>query len=168
MDGLASPIDDPYGRIWDALVPWVARHVLHLSHEVLWWPNRSGDTTYNWVQTFCFLALALTAACIWSLVDRKRGAYPQLFRWLRSYVRYYLAWALLRYGALKVGLIQFAPPGLDQLMQPFGDASPLSLLFMSIGASAPYSIFGGWLKCWQARSLSSRGPRFLARWFQLE
>jgi hypothetical protein len=143
IDGIASPIDDVYGRLWDAVVPWVARHVLHLRHEVLWRPNFSTDTTYNWVQVFCFLVIAVVATIVWSVVDRKRPAYPRLFRWLRVYARCYLAWALLRYGVIKLAPIQFPAPGLDRLVQPFGDASTLGLLWTSMGASRLYSGFSG-------------------------
>ena len=46
---------------WHAVVPWVAAHVLHLPHRITIFENGSGDTTYNWLQVVCFLAIAATA-----------------------------------------------------------------------------------------------------------
>jgi hypothetical protein len=51
--------------------------------------------------------------------------------------------AMIRYGAAKVIPSQFPPPTLDRLLQPFGDASPMGLLWTFMGASAAYTIFAG-------------------------
>jgi hypothetical protein len=50
---------------------------------------------------------------------------------------------LIEYGGLKVVPSQFGQPALSRLLQPFGDASPMGLLWTFMGASAPYTIFGG-------------------------
>ena len=38
-------------------MPWVGRHILHLSYAITVFPNGSGDTTYNYVEVLCFLAV---------------------------------------------------------------------------------------------------------------
>ena len=63
-------IAQKYESLWHQLVPWVGRHVLHLSYEILTSTNCSGDTTYEYVRVLCFLGLALAASLVWSLVDR--------------------------------------------------------------------------------------------------
>jgi hypothetical protein len=130
-----------YIDLWNALVPWVGKHVFQV--EITVRPNGSGDTTYNYVQVFCFLVLAATAAAAWTLLDRRRSSYVRLHEWLRVYVRFSLATTMIFYGAVKVIKSQFPNPTLDRLVQPFGDASPMGLLWTFMGASASYNVFSG-------------------------
>jgi hypothetical protein len=80
---------------------------------------------------------------VWSLLDRKRANYARLYEWLRVCVRFGLGLTMIEYGGLKIVPSQFPPPSLDRLMQPFGDASPMGLLWTFMGASAPYTNFAG-------------------------
>jgi hypothetical protein len=82
--------------------------------------------------------LALIATIAWSLVDRKRRNYTRLHEWLRVYVRFALGVTMIGYGSYKVIQSQFPPPSLDRLLQPFGDASPMGLLWTFMGASGSY------------------------------
>jgi hypothetical protein len=147
-------IGKPYQAMWDAVVPWVGKAVFHLKITVR--PAGSGDTTYNYVQLFCFVALAMAAALVWTLLDRRtdsridhaRRDYSwrndaRLHEWLRVYVRFYLALTLFRYGIVKVIQLQFPSPSLDRLVQPYGASSPMGILWTLMGASALYNLFGG-------------------------
>jgi hypothetical protein len=137
----AEIVRAPYENLWNTLVPWVGKLLFGVDVTVR--PNGSGDTTYNYVQVFCFLVLALAAALVWTLLDRKRRSYDRLYEWLRVYVRLSLATTMLSYGAYKVVKSQFAMPSLEQLLQPFGSASPMGLLWNFMGASDSYTIFSG-------------------------
>ena len=64
-----------YTDLWQAIVPWVGKHILHLSYDITVFQNGSGDTTYNYVQVLCFFALAALATVIWSVLDRRRLSY---------------------------------------------------------------------------------------------
>jgi hypothetical protein len=132
---------DPYTELWRPVVIWVGAHLFHVEITVL--PLGSGDTTFNYVQIFCFGMLAAAATLLWTLFDRRRTNYLRLHDWLRSYVRFTLAANMLAYGAAKVIPTQFPNPSLDRLMQPFGDASPMGLLWTFMGASGSYTIFTG-------------------------
>jgi hypothetical protein len=132
---------EPYAAIWNAVVPWVGKHVFQT--EITVQPNGSGDTTYNYVQVICFLAIAVGATTAWTLLDRRRTQYARLHRALRIYVRFGLAYFMLLYGCVKVIKSQFPDPGLDRLLQPFGDASPMGLLWTFMGASTAYNVFAG-------------------------
>jgi hypothetical protein len=134
-------VAEPYAEFWNAVVPWVGQTVFHV--EITVRPNGSGDTTYNYVQVFCFLVIAAALTVVWSLLDRKRRAYVRLDDWLRVYVRFALAAIMITYGAVKVIKSQFPDPSLDRLVQPFGDASPMGLLWTFMGASASYNVFSG-------------------------
>ena len=66
-------VGEPYQKLWTALVPWVAKHLFSLDITVF--PNGSGDTTYNYVQVFCYLALSLLVTVV---LDASRPQAPQL------------------------------------------------------------------------------------------
>ena len=134
-------VSTTYFSLWNAVVPWVGEHLFHIAITVL--PNGSGDTTFNYVQVFCSLMIAATVATVWMMLDRQRARYPRLYDGLRVYVRYYLASTMITYGAVKVIKSQFPNPPLDPLLQPFGDASPMGLLWTFMGVSESYNLFTG-------------------------
>lgn len=131
----------PYEEFWHVVVPWVGQRALGL--EITVRPNGSGDTTYNYVQVGILAAVAGAVALLWSLADRRRPHYRRLHGWLRIYVRFYLAIMLLSYAVVKVIPVQFPPPPLDRLLQPYGDSSPMGLLWTFMGAAPAYVIFTG-------------------------
>jgi hypothetical protein len=127
-------------RMPDAPVRAMAR-LLHVSVDIR--PNGSGDTTYSWVYLLCVAIGAVAITLVWSAIDSRRKNYNRAWIALRAYLRFALAVAMIRYGAAKVIPSQFPPPSLDRLLQPFGDASPMGLLWTFMGASAAYTIFAG-------------------------
>ena len=131
----------PANRFWDAFVPWVGRHVFQTVIAIR--PNGSGDTTYNYVQVFCELVMAIGIAAIWSLFDRRRHRGDRLHDWLRVLVRFYLAMNMVNYGSVKIIKAQFPDPPLGRLIQPFGEASPMGLLWTFMGYSEGYNMFTG-------------------------
>lgn len=131
----------PYDQMWQLLVPWVGSRLFHV--DATTFPNGSGDTTYGYVQVFCYLVIALLAAAVWSIFDRKRKSYPRLLEGLKIYVRFALAATMISYGAVKVIKSQFPDPSPDRLLQPYGDASPMGLLWTFMGVSAAYNVFSG-------------------------
>jgi hypothetical protein len=141
IPGLGEIVAPPYASLWNAIVTWVGKHLFGIAITVL--PNGSGDTTYNYVQVLCFLVLAVTATAVWSLLDRRRESYQRLFVWLRVYVRFSLAITMISYGAVKVVPSQFPNPTLDRMLQPFGDSSPMGILWTLMGTSLSYNVFGG-------------------------
>jgi hypothetical protein len=126
--------------ISDAPVHLAARW-LHVSVAIR--PNGSGDTTYNWVNLLCVAVIAAVITVIWSVVDRRRRNYDKGWIVLRIYLRFVLAAAMLSYGVAKVFPSQFPAPLLDRLMQRFGDASPMGLLWTFMGSSVAYNVFSG-------------------------
>ena len=131
----------PFEAFWNGLVTWTGWVVFKVDANTQ--PNGSGDTTADYLRVFCTIVLAALATYVWSRLDRKRPHYERLREWLRVYVRFTLALTLIGYGAAKVVPTQFPAPFLDRLLQPFGEASPMGLLWTFMGASAPYTIFSG-------------------------
>ncbi len=108
-----------------------------------WHGSGSGDTAMNWVLNGIFLAIALLATLIWSVLDRKRGAYPVLYAWLRFVMRLVLGVVMLFYGFDKLFPIQMQPPTLGVLTEPFGQMSPDSLLWSMLGTFPAYEMICG-------------------------
>ena len=144
FDGIPGvrPIMTPLEMVND----WaVARSNALLFHvrDTLVLPNGSGDTSFAWTELWLYLTVAALCCAIWSVLDRKRRAYPRLDYSLRTIVRYYIAIAALGYGILKVFALQMPSPTLSQLATPLGDLLPMRLSWLFLGYSTPYQMFGG-------------------------
>ncbi len=138
---VGEPISAIFAKPWAWLAPITAQYVFGIKAEILP-PNGSGDSTVSYIQMFLMVAVSVVATLVWSLVSRA-SSYPRLHHWLRVYVRFALAAIMIIYGSIKVIPSQMPPPSLDRLIQPFGDASPMGLLWTFMGASAAYTIFTG-------------------------
>ena len=128
---------------WNDVVPWVGRTILKLPYEITVFPNGSGDTTFNYVQVFCFVLLAALIAIVWSVMDRLRPNYNTLLYWLVVLLRYYLGFVMISYGFAKVFKTQFPFPDLMRLLQPYGQSSPMGLAWTFMGYSTAYNWFTG-------------------------
>ena len=97
----------------------------------------------NGIQFGGCATLAVVATLIWSVAVRRRKNYATLHAWLRVILRYALGIAMVTYGLFKIFHLQMLPPHLAKLVQPYGDSSPTSLLWILMGSSAAYSAFTG-------------------------
>ena len=140
---LTAAVRGWYDKLWHLVVPWFGAHVMHLAKPITIFTNGSGDTTYDYVLLLVNLIIAALATVIWTLLDRRARAYPRLALGLRIYVRYVLAFALLAYGSFKVIQTQFPYPPLDRLVEPFGDFSPMGVVWSWMGVSYAYNLFAG-------------------------
>jgi hypothetical protein len=132
-----------YYKMLEVSVVWVGKHLLHLSQPVSVTGTGSGDKAYDYINMLCCLALGMIAAVVWSALDRKRLEYQKLYQWLRLYVRVILGIAFLSYGASKVIKTQFPPLSLSTLVEPYGESSPMGLLWSFMEYSGPYTVFTG-------------------------
>jgi hypothetical protein len=130
-----------YEKPWAAFVQWIGKHLFHVDAPAQF--TGSGDAMFNWLQALCMLAISLVATLVWTLLDRRRTQYARLYDALRVAVQVGLGLILIEYGGLKVVPSQFPRPSLSRLLQPFGDASPMGLMWTFMGASVPYTIFAG-------------------------
>lgn len=124
------------------IIPWVGEHILGFG-EVSVKGSGSGDRLFDFVQLFVMLSIAVLGALIWTLADRKRLHYRELFYWLTVLIRYYLAFYMFVYGFAKVFKAQFPFPPLIRLLEPYGDSSPMGLVWTFMGYSLAYNIFTG-------------------------
>lgn len=86
--------------------------------------------------------LSVALAALWTALDRRR-AHDRLAGAVRVFLRYLTGCLLAVYGGLKVVPVQFPEPSAEQLLTPLGEFTPMGLLWVFVGASPAYSIFGG-------------------------
>src|SRR6516162_4529530 len=136
-------IPQPGRREWThTVVAWVASHVFHVSGPLVFFSG-SGDKTFDWVQAFCFLVVAAVATLAWSVLDRRRLNYRRPHGRLRVLLRFALGATMVSYGMSKAIPLQMPAPQLTRLLEPYGNFSPMGVLWYSIGASRPYEMFTG-------------------------
>jgi hypothetical protein len=126
-----------------AAIVWIAAHVFHVTHPIVTFETGSGDRVYDWVELACILALAVVGTVVWSALARKTKSYPNLSKWFQLFARFALCASLLTYGAAKILPLQMPFPYLTRLLEPYGNFSPMGVLWASIGASPAYEIFAG-------------------------
>ena len=134
-----------FGIIWPLrqITFWIAAHVFHVSRTLVYTGSGSGDKTFDWVQTFFLFVIALVIAAVWSVLDRRRPNYVALYKWFRVAIRFALASEMFLYGFVKVIPLQMPFPSLTRLVEPFGNFSPMGVLWYSIGASRSAEICTG-------------------------
>jgi uncharacterized membrane protein YphA (DoxX/SURF4 family) len=139
------PLPDELGVFWPLrnVIEWTARHVFHVTQALVMTGSGSGDKAFDWVEAFCILTLAIFTTAIWTTLDRKSESYPQLNKWFRVFLRFALATTMLTYGVDKAIPLQMPFPSLSRLMEPYGNFSPMGVLWYSIGAAKGYEIFVG-------------------------
>jgi hypothetical protein len=124
------------------LVLWPAVHILRIPAPS-YADTGSGDRAWDWVLLLCLLFIAALATAIWSFVDRERESYVSLAKWFRLFIRFCLAGQMMVYGLSKAIPLQMPFPYLTGLLEPFGNFSPMGVLWASIGASPAYETFAG-------------------------
>jgi hypothetical protein len=129
---------------WQWLIPLIAKYILHVKNPITVFTNGSGDTTFDYLLLLTQLSLALLLCLAWSFFDRNRKSYNKAYYWLTVVVRYFLAGMMLGYGFNKVFHLQMPYPTLGRLVQPYGDSSPMGLIWTYVGQSKPFSAFVGW------------------------
>jgi hypothetical protein len=154
-----SVVWQPYAEASRAVVHWTAEEVLGV--ELKPRPGGNGDMTEDYVRVLCQLALALAAAAVWSLLDRKRPNYVRLLAWLRVGVAFCLAAEMVQYGVVKVIPSQFERLSSDVLATPVGQLDRMMLLWTFMAASPAYTIFAGAAEVLGGLLLTCRRTRLL-------
>ncbi|WP_378732374.1 DoxX family protein [Nocardia brasiliensis] len=127
----------PLSPIWE----WVGRHVFGADVE-LHLDSGSGDQAIIWVFVFTILVVAMVTTVVWTALDR-RTSYPRLQAWFLLFLRLCLAGQMLWYGMGKVIPTQMPEPPLVALLTPYGNLTPMSVLWFQVGTSQPYEILLG-------------------------
>jgi uncharacterized membrane protein YphA (DoxX/SURF4 family) len=123
------------------LVIWVGNHLLGVKPTVH--PTGSGDTLFDWTYAVTGLLLAALGTVVWSLSARRTTSYPRLSKWFRLFLRVALGTTMFSYGFAKVFPLQMPTVFLSRLLEPYGDFSPMGVIWYSIGAAPGYERFIG-------------------------
>ncbi|WP_157574222.1 DoxX family protein [Nocardia jejuensis] len=125
---------------WTSLHPLTDRVGAQLFDTTVdYTPTASGDTATQWISLFTLTIVAIVATAVWSALDRDRPNYVRLHGWFRLLLRASLISALLLYGMIKLLPSQMTF-SLERLVEPFGDMSPMAVLWAQTAASEPYEI----------------------------
>ena len=119
----------------------VGEHIFRVGPITLQFSG-SGDKLIDWVQAGTLLLIALLSTAVWSLVSR-RVSHPRAYKWFRLLVRFALGATMVRYGFSKLIPTQMPTLFLSRLVEPFGNFSPMGVLWTSMGASPAYESFTG-------------------------
>jgi hypothetical protein len=123
------------------LVLWVGNDLLGVQPTVH--PTGSGDTLFDWTHAFTGLLLAALGTVVWSLAARGTTSHLRLNKWFRLFIRVALGTTMFSYGFAKVFPLQMPTVFLSRLLEPFGDFSPMGVIWYSIGAAPGYERFIG-------------------------
>jgi hypothetical protein len=116
---------------------WVIKNVFN-DDRTLQVLGGSGDKMFDYVFVLCLFVFSALLTLIWSVLDRRRPNYVRPQKWFRVYVRFGLATTMLGYGMVKAIPLQMPAPSLTRLLEPYGNFSPMGVLWASIGSSLPY------------------------------
>jgi len=141
------PFSDTLANIYiqpfHTLIPWVAKHILHLPKPITIFTNGSGDTTYDYVIILFMAFVSAVGTVVWSITGRNTKNYNKLLYWLTVIVRYYVAITMVAYGSFKVIKLQFPSPSPGKLIEPLGNMSPMGLAWTYLGYSVGFNYFAG-------------------------
>ena len=124
------------------LTVWVGTHILGfttISTQI----SGSGDRAFNWSHAFTLLLIATASTAVWSFVARGRPNHERAFAWFRLFLRLAVATTFFSYGFAKAFPTQMPILALQRLVEPFGNFSPMGVLWYSVGASPAYEIATG-------------------------
>lgn len=141
-----EPLAAHYTEAMDWLLLQAGQRLLPDTQALASVETGSGDTTRAWLTLVLQVAAAAAVCVLWSLFDR-RSAHPRIADLLRTYLRYVLAAAMLGGGAAHFSGGQFPPIRGDQLATPWGECSPMGVLWRFMGASAAYTVASGIAEC---------------------
>jgi hypothetical protein len=137
-DWLATALNKPL----EWATQWLATAVLGLPEQPTTF-NGSGDRTVEYVQLLLYAILAVVGTIAWSVIDRRRKAYPRLAGLAHMALRYSVSAAMLGYGFSKILRQQFGDLTPYTLSTRVGEMSPMGLLWRFMDYSTPYTVFAG-------------------------
>ncbi len=125
------------------IISLLATRLFHTPSPVLPNDTGSGDRMWDWAFVVLLLIVSTLATMVWSVLDRRRPSYTNLQKWLWLFFAICLAGQMLSYGFAKMLPMQMPRPRLLTLLEPFGNMSPMGVLWSSVGSSPAYEIVCG-------------------------
>ena len=132
-----------WGTLSGKLSQWTEVHIFGLAQPIPIVPTGSGDTMAAFAELVNWLLIASGITLVWSVLDRRRPHYARLHQWFDVYLRFGLASIMFSYGFAKIIPTQMPAPSLERLVQPYGEFSPMGVLWSFMGFSSVYQSFTG-------------------------
>ncbi|MFI6221806.1 DoxX family protein [Nocardia salmonicida] len=117
---------------------WIGEHVFGV--EAALTMSGSGDQAAIWIQCGLVSIAAVLITVVWSVLDRRRRAYPRLLSWFLTALRLFVGGQMLFYGFAKLIPTQMPEPSLIALLTRVGDLTPMAMLWTQVGSSPAYEI----------------------------
>lgn len=133
-----------WGHVFTPAGVWVARHVFHMTGAMASAYNGdNGDVGEEYGRLLLSVVIAVVAAVVWTVADRRRPRGRWVSEATTTLLRYSIALGLASYAIAKLLPQQFPPLSLLSLEQPLGQLTPMALLWSFMQYSRPYAFFGG-------------------------
>ena len=134
--------------VLDSIISWVGKDLLQIQYTIVSpYDAEHNDRTYIYLLYFIMAIISILGTIVWSLADRKRQQYNQLYYWLTVIIRYYLAFTMFLFALYKFFKLQFPDLGYYTLTEKVGDMSPMHLAWAFFGYSYGYNVFMGIAEC---------------------
>ena len=147
-----SPIIEP-------LIAWIGNALLGM--QAPWTVRLESDSTGLYIFAGLLFFIAITAAFIWTSLEKVEQNYLPLRYWFRAGLSYFLSMHLIVYGLNKIFKVQFFLPEPNTLYTPVGQLSHDILFWTSMGSSYPYTVFSGLIELIPAVLLLFKRTRLL-------
>lgn len=125
---------------------WLHLHYRDL-YDIARFQPSFGPVTGQWLLGYgdwiVVLGNAVIGGIVWSLLDRKRKEYNNLYYWLRVVARYRAGIGIIGFGFTKLFPVQMPYPSIGLLNTDFGDFTAQKIYWMSVGIVPWYQVFAG-------------------------
>lgn len=133
----------PIEPLTNLLIPWIGSTLMGVEGEISLQTTGSGDTMAEYIRLLLHIVLGFVGATVWTVVKGPRARHAKLLDWFTFALRLSIGTAMIGYGMAKLVGGQFVTPDDMRLLQTFGDASPMGLLWTFMGHSKVYTAFTG-------------------------
>ncbi|GEJ44418.1 hypothetical protein [Chryseobacterium sp. ON_d1] len=136
----------PLAGIHKSGVLWLCKNVFQQTQVEYITMTGSGDTTLDYWIVLVNIGLAVVAALVILLADKKQRTFKDLHWFTVVVARYYVAMIMLSYGFAKLHDGQFPANTIGRLEERVGDMSPMGVVWTMMGASTGYTFVSGLLE----------------------
>ncbi|MCD9615641.1 hypothetical protein [Chryseobacterium gleum] len=136
----------PLEGIYKNGVLWLCKNVFHQDKVQYIEMTGSGDTTLDYWVVLVNMGLAVVAAIVILIADKKQRTFKDLHWFTVVVARYYVAMIMLSYGFAKLHDGQFPANTIGRLEERVGDMSPMGVVWTMMGASTGYTFVSGLLE----------------------
>lgn len=136
-------IINPFSQMMNSLATWVGLNIFKLHNIPQTAVTGSGDTLMTYLSQFVFLSGSIFFAVLIALFRKIEVFFVKLEPFIKLLLKYWLASTLIFYGVSKFLPVQMSGLSLIQLVQSYGDMSPMGVLWRFMGLSPYYQSFTG-------------------------